>query len=259
MDTNGDGVVDASDNPNSPGTGTTTDAGCVPSSTTLSIKANGPDVTNLQNMLIRLGYSVGPQGADGDFGTNTQAAVIKFQQDNKLNPNGVVDSNTWTALCSSPISSSSNPTTNPTPGSPGQTSSAGYTICTRPNNDHKSLMTFINNPNASALDFLPRDKCLEYRNFQWDNNDYLGGTVGPNEKTKTIPMIEALKSVNPERRVTVTGDAILCVMCAADDPFIIVTSDGKRTISHFVVLDSKTRGSCPGVWHYCQNAQQIRG
>lgn len=73
-------------------------------------------------------------------------------------------------------------------------------------------------------------------------------------------MIEALKSVNPERRVTVTGDAILCIMCAADDPFIIVTSDGKRTISDtlwdWIV---KQEVVVQGVWLYCQKAQQIRG
>ena len=50
-------------------------------------------------------------------------------------------------------------------------------------------------------------------------------------KRKTVPMIEALMSVNPERRVTVTGDAILCVKCTTNNPFIIVTPDGKRTIS----------------------------
>jgi len=93
------------------------------------------------------------------------------------------------------------------------------------------LKAFIKNPEASTLDFLPRDKCLEYRNLQWKDNDYRGGVLGPNEETKTIPMIEALMSVNHERRVTVTGDAILCVVCNKDDPFIIVTPDGKKTIS----------------------------
>ena len=129
---------------------------CNPASATLAIKAKGPQVTNLQNILIKSGYSVGSTGADGDFGPNTQAAVKKFQQDKRLSPTGAVDSSTWKALCSSPISLSSNPVTNPAPGSSVQTSNAGYTFCTRPKNDHESLMAFINNPDASTLDFLPK-------------------------------------------------------------------------------------------------------
>jgi len=39
----------------------------------------GDDVANLQEALISLGYSVGPDGADGDFGYNTHQALIKFQ------------------------------------------------------------------------------------------------------------------------------------------------------------------------------------
>ena len=84
---------------------------CNPASATLAIKAKGPQVTNLQNILIKSGYSVGSTGADGDFGPNTQAAVKKFQQDKGLSPTGAVDSSTWKALCSS--TSTSAPTTSP--------------------------------------------------------------------------------------------------------------------------------------------------
>src|SRR4029079_16165327 len=125
MDTNGDGIVDAadslvpSDTNNTGGAGVSLsnvpvsghDNSCNPSSAPLGIKAKGSQVTNLQNILIKLGYSVGLNGADGDFGPNTQAAVIKFQQDKGLTPNGVVDSSTWIALRSS--TSTSAPTTSP--------------------------------------------------------------------------------------------------------------------------------------------------
>ena len=74
---------------------------CNPSSATLKITSKGPQVTNLQNILIQLGYPVGPKGADGDFGKDTQAAVIKFQQDRKLKEiDGEVGPETWNALCS---------------------------------------------------------------------------------------------------------------------------------------------------------------
>jgi peptidoglycan hydrolase-like protein with peptidoglycan-binding domain len=39
------------------------------------------NVKTLQLGLIKLGYSCGPDGADGDFGPNTLAAVKKFQKD----------------------------------------------------------------------------------------------------------------------------------------------------------------------------------
>ena len=47
---------------------------CNPSSATLVRNAKGPEVTDLQNILITLGYSVGPKGADGDFGANTEGS-----------------------------------------------------------------------------------------------------------------------------------------------------------------------------------------
>ena len=47
-----------------------------------------------------LGYDVGSNGADGDFGGDTQKAVIKFQQDKGLKKvDGKVGPETWEALC----------------------------------------------------------------------------------------------------------------------------------------------------------------
>lgn len=51
----------------------------------------GENVRELQQKLIQLGYSCGPDGADGDFGQNTYAAVINFQKDNGLKVDGIVD------------------------------------------------------------------------------------------------------------------------------------------------------------------------
>ena len=73
--------------------------GTVPvSRPTLRKGSSGPYVTELQSMLIELGYDVGPSGADGKFGTKTQEAVKQFQKDHGLKADGVVGPKTWEAL-----------------------------------------------------------------------------------------------------------------------------------------------------------------
>ena len=57
------------------------------------------NITKLaQERLISLGYDLGKYGADGDFGTDTYNAVVKFQKDNGLTPDGIVGQNTWRKL-----------------------------------------------------------------------------------------------------------------------------------------------------------------
>lgn len=52
----------------------------------------------LQWHLKELGYDVGPDGIDGDFGKNTEAAVIKFQIEHGIAGNGIVEKVTRDAL-----------------------------------------------------------------------------------------------------------------------------------------------------------------
>ena len=52
----------------------------------------------LQEKLLKLGYSLPKYGADGDFGNETDAAVKQFQKDNKLFQDGVVGSKTYAAI-----------------------------------------------------------------------------------------------------------------------------------------------------------------
>lgn len=59
---------------------------------------SGSYVTLAQTKLIQRGYSCGPDGADGDFGKNTEAAVKAFQLDSGLMMNGIIDGGTWAAL-----------------------------------------------------------------------------------------------------------------------------------------------------------------
>jgi len=58
----------------------------------------GEKVKTLQQGLIRLGYDLGPLGADGDFGSKTEAAVRLFQSDKGLPVDAVWDSECQAAL-----------------------------------------------------------------------------------------------------------------------------------------------------------------
>ena len=49
----------------------------------------GQKVTDMQLMLIGCGYTCGADGADGDFGKNTEKALVKFQHDNGLEEDGL--------------------------------------------------------------------------------------------------------------------------------------------------------------------------
>ena len=63
---------------------------------TLKVGSRGPIVEFLQNILKHLRLYNGK--IDGFFGQNTKSAVIKFQQQNNLEPDGIVGSRTWNAL-----------------------------------------------------------------------------------------------------------------------------------------------------------------
>ena len=62
----------------------------------LRLGSSGAAVSNLQRNLQRLGYYNGP--VNGNFGQLTQAAVIRFQRANGINPDGVVGSRTLNAI-----------------------------------------------------------------------------------------------------------------------------------------------------------------
>ena len=58
----------------------------------------GPDVIKMQEKLIRAGYPLKSFGADGDFGRETEEALIQFQKDHFLAPDGVFGEQTRKAL-----------------------------------------------------------------------------------------------------------------------------------------------------------------
>ena len=66
----------------------------------LSKGMEGNDVRTLQAALIANGYSCGSAGADGDFGSGTDAALRRFQTQYKLGADGIAGAGTWGKLLS---------------------------------------------------------------------------------------------------------------------------------------------------------------
>lgn len=64
--------------------------------TTLRRGARGAEVRELQLLLQNWGYNPGP--IDGIFGAKTEQAVLQFQRDQGLTPDGIVGPITWRAL-----------------------------------------------------------------------------------------------------------------------------------------------------------------
>jgi peptidoglycan hydrolase-like protein with peptidoglycan-binding domain len=88
---------------------------CNPNSPTLQPGSTGTKVAELQRLLVQLGYGslLGQGGIDGKFGTDTQNAVKKFQQDNKLPANGIVRPAIWSKICTLVTSVTSSPVPSP--------------------------------------------------------------------------------------------------------------------------------------------------
>lgn len=62
----------------------------------LKYGSKGQEVKTLQRLLNSMGYACG--GVDGIFGANTEKAVKAFQKAERLDVDGVVGEDTWTAL-----------------------------------------------------------------------------------------------------------------------------------------------------------------
>lgn len=60
--------------------------------------AKGANVVKAQKALIAKGYKLPKYGADGDFGSETESAVRRFQKARKLEVDGKIGNHTWKAL-----------------------------------------------------------------------------------------------------------------------------------------------------------------
>lgn len=65
-----------------------TNSGTTVAKNYLSKGDSGSEVSTMQKMLIKVGYSCGAAGADGDFGSGTDEALRKFQKENGLTVDG---------------------------------------------------------------------------------------------------------------------------------------------------------------------------
>ena len=64
----------------------------------IKMGSSGPQVAEMQGLLIKAGFSVGPAGADGIFGQGTYEAVRRFQESRGLDSDGIIGPATWSAL-----------------------------------------------------------------------------------------------------------------------------------------------------------------
>ncbi len=76
----------------------------------VSYGSQGSDVTELQKLLNKNGYSL---TEDGIFGDATQSAVKDYQQKNNLSVDGIVGTNTWGALSGASVTQNTGTTTTP--------------------------------------------------------------------------------------------------------------------------------------------------
>lgn len=59
----------------------------------LSLGSQGANVMLVQSLLAKIGYN--PGAIDGILGPQTRQAVVEFQQNNGLVPDGIVGPTTW--------------------------------------------------------------------------------------------------------------------------------------------------------------------
>lgn len=81
-----------------PATSGTVTIGCVITVPELDRGCTGDAVKALQRLLNGAGCSVGLFGVDGDFGSATEKALIKYQNENGLAADGICGSKTWKKL-----------------------------------------------------------------------------------------------------------------------------------------------------------------
>lgn len=129
----------------------------------------GDDVKAVQQALINAGYSVGGRGADGQFGSDTESAVYKFQRAKGLSDDGIVGQRTVEALGGTWGGSSTGG------GNTGDGSSSNAPVLTR------NLK--LTSPMMRGEDVRQAQERLEYHKAQPGKID---GTFGKNTKAAVI-------------------------------------------------------------------------
>jgi peptidoglycan hydrolase-like protein with peptidoglycan-binding domain len=113
----------------------------VASRPTLAYGDTGSCVVVAQTLLLKKGYSLGGYSATGNYLTYTKAAVVRFQQNNKLTQTGTVNASTWSKLAAA-SSAPKPPTSGPTPTT--------YSIYRGPNYTKRVVLTYDDCPKSLA-------------------------------------------------------------------------------------------------------------
>jgi peptidoglycan hydrolase-like protein with peptidoglycan-binding domain len=64
----------------------------------IKLGSRGDMVMEIQKMLMEAGYELPKYGVDGIYGNETRSAVMRFQEDKGLNPDGIVGPDTYNEL-----------------------------------------------------------------------------------------------------------------------------------------------------------------
>ena len=206
--------------------------------TTITSRSSSEEIKALQQKLIAAGYSVGSTGADGKFGTETSAAIRKYQKDNNIPVNGNANIATITKL---------NSTTPTTPVTPTPTTPVTPVVpTTTPFNGSSSLLQFGSEGQA-VKDLQNRLMALGYdigattadgkfgskteaavKKFQTDNGftgTNIDGKVGPQTntalttpKTNPTPVTTPTTPVTPVTPIPTTPTPPVVTTKPADDP-----------------------------------------
>lgn len=144
----------------------------------------GSAVKSLQQRLIALGYSCGSAGADGDFGSGTEAAVIKFQKAMQIDADGVVGDQTYAALTKAEAAKKTTTTTT-------KTSTVTYDATP---DDIKEVQTWMNKNYSSGLvvdgGYGPLTKAAIVKAVQKQIGTAVDGSFGPNSKAKWNTLLQ---------------------------------------------------------------------
>ncbi|MEM6854437.1 MAG: hypothetical protein AAF593_08510, partial [Planctomycetota bacterium] len=77
-------------------------------------------------------------------------------------------------------------------------------------------LEFVHAANTSSLDLLGLELSQRFRDFDWQHEDYPGGTEGPGE-AYAMTLADALDGVTPERRANRTAVSVITRDEATDD------------------------------------------
>jgi hypothetical protein len=84
-------------------------------------------------------------------------------------------------------------------------------------------LKFIHDPATSGLDILGPELSDHFRKFEWQDDDFPGGPLGPNEQFADV-MVDVLDIVLPERRANRTRTAVVLREEATEPVWSFVTN-----------------------------------